>query len=57
MSWIADHHKPLLISGPCSAETEDQVTETAVRLQKTVKFMSSEQVFGNLELDREHLKE
>lgn len=35
MSWIADHHKPLLISGPCSAETEDQVTETAVRLQKT----------------------
>ena len=29
--------RPLIISGPCSAETEDQVVETAVRLAKTGK--------------------
>jgi chorismate mutase len=29
--------RPLVISGPCSAETEEQVIETAVRLQKTGK--------------------
>jgi chorismate mutase len=29
--------RPLIISGPCSAETEEQVMETAVRLQKTGK--------------------
>src|SRR6476661_8323963 len=29
--------RPLIISGPCSAETEEQVIETAVRLQKTGK--------------------
>jgi chorismate mutase len=29
--------RPLIISGPCSAETEDQVLETAQRLQKTGK--------------------
>ena len=28
---------PLIISGPCSAETEDQVLETATRLAKTGK--------------------
>jgi chorismate mutase len=27
--------RPLIIAGPCSAETEDQVIETAVRLHKT----------------------
>src|ERR1700761_1351883 len=27
--------RPLIISGPCSAETEEQVLETAVQLQKT----------------------
>src|SRR6218665_1159980 len=27
--------RPLLISGPCSAETEEQVIETAQRLAKT----------------------
>jgi chorismate mutase len=27
--------RPLIISGPCSAETEEQVLETAIRLQKT----------------------
>ncbi len=29
--------RPLVISGPCSAETEEQVVETAMRLQKTDK--------------------
>jgi chorismate mutase len=29
--------RPLIISGPCSAETEEQVLETAVRLRKTDK--------------------
>ncbi|MEO6812457.1 MAG: chorismate mutase [Ginsengibacter sp.] len=29
--------RPLIISGPCSAETEDQVVETATRLAKTGK--------------------
>lgn len=29
--------RPLIISGPCSAETEEQVLETAVRLAKTGK--------------------
>jgi len=29
--------RPLIISGPCSAETEEQVVETAVRLAKTGK--------------------
>jgi chorismate mutase len=27
--------RPLIISGPCSAETEEQVLETAIRLKKT----------------------
>lgn len=30
--------RPLIIAGPCSAETEEQVIETAVRLQKTGKI-------------------
>src|ERR1700753_2207241 len=29
--------RPLIISGPCSAETEEQVVETATRLAKTGK--------------------
>jgi chorismate mutase len=29
--------RPLIISGPCSAETEEQVVETAIRLAKTGK--------------------
>ena len=29
--------RPLIISGPCSAETEEQVIETAPRLAKTGK--------------------
>ena len=31
------HKRPLIISGPCSAETEEQVIETATRLAKTGK--------------------
>jgi chorismate mutase len=30
--------RPLIISGPCSAETEEQVIETATRLKKTGKI-------------------
>jgi chorismate mutase len=30
--------RPLIISGPCSAETEEQVIETATRLAKTGKL-------------------
>ncbi|MEO6962978.1 MAG: chorismate mutase [Puia sp.] len=33
-AWIK---RPLIISGPCSAETEEQVMETAVQLQRTGK--------------------
>src|SRR4249920_3926819 len=33
-AWIK---RPLIISGPCSAETEDQVMQTAAQLQKTAK--------------------
>lgn len=29
------HHKPLIIAGPCSAETEEQVIETALQLKRT----------------------
>lgn len=37
MSWIKTENRPFLISGPCSAETENQVIETAIRLSKTGK--------------------
>lgn len=30
--------RPIIISGPCSAETEEQVFETAIQLQKTGKI-------------------
>ncbi|MFZ1452898.1 MAG: 3-deoxy-7-phosphoheptulonate synthase, partial [Ferruginibacter sp.] len=30
--------RPLIISGPCSAETEEQMVETATRLAKTGKI-------------------
>ena len=33
-AWIK---RPLIISGPCSAETEDQVMKTALQLQETGK--------------------
>lgn len=33
--WILQFKKPLIISGPCSAETQEQILETAHRLNKT----------------------
>lgn len=33
-SWIDTAGKPLIIAGPCSAETEEQVTETVTRIAK-----------------------
>jgi chorismate mutase len=33
-SWLPSDSKPLIISGPCSAETEEQVMETAIQLSK-----------------------
>ena len=36
-SWIKTSSEPLLIAGPCSAETEDQLVATAHLLAKTGK--------------------
>ncbi|HEY0670596.1 MAG TPA: chorismate mutase [Sphingobacteriaceae bacterium] len=36
-SWVNIKNEPLLISGPCSAETEDQLLATAHQLAKTGK--------------------
>ncbi|WP_338873416.1 chorismate mutase [Spirosoma sp. SC4-14] len=33
-SWIETNGKPLIIAGPCSAETEDQLVETARQLKE-----------------------
>ena len=33
-SWIDTAGKPLIIAGPCSAETEEQVSETVSRIAK-----------------------
>lgn len=37
MNWINNGKKPVLIAGPCSAETEEQVIQTAARLFRTGK--------------------
>lgn len=37
MNLFKKSPKPLLIAGPCSVETEEQVTQTAIRLQQTGK--------------------
>lgn len=37
MNWINNGKKPILIAGPCSAETEEQVIQTATRLFRTGK--------------------
>lgn len=37
MNWIKKGKKPVLIAGPCSAESEDQVLQTAIRLLQTGK--------------------
>jgi len=36
-SWMTNSKRPIVIAGPCSAETEDQVLETARRLKATGK--------------------
>jgi len=36
-SWLTKEKRPIVIAGPCSAETEEQVLETAKRLKKTNK--------------------
>ncbi len=33
-TWVDDFEKPLIISGPCSAETEEQLLETCRQLKK-----------------------
>ena len=33
-NWLSYKSRPFVISGPCSAETEDQVMETAIHLSK-----------------------
>ncbi len=37
LSWLTKEKRPIVIAGPCSAETEEQVLETAHRLKKTGK--------------------
>lgn len=37
-NWFQKREKPLWIAGPCSAETETQVLETATRLHRTGKI-------------------
>jgi len=36
-NWLPKTERPILIAGPCSAETEEQVLETSQRLHKTGK--------------------
>src|SRR5579875_1678929 len=36
-SWMKTNHEPLLIAGPCSAETEEQLVATAHLIAKTGK--------------------
>lgn len=37
MNWMNNGKRPVLIAGPCSAETEEQVLQTATRLFRTGK--------------------
>ena len=37
VTWLTKEKRPIVIAGPCSAETEDQVLETAHRLKATKK--------------------
>jgi len=36
-TWLTKDKRPIVIAGPCSAETEEQVLQTAIRLKKTNK--------------------
>ncbi len=33
-SWLPDNNKPIIISGPCSAESREQMLETGIELSK-----------------------
>jgi len=37
-TWLTKDKRPIVIAGPCSAETEEQVLETAKRLKATNKM-------------------
>ncbi len=37
VNWLTKEKRPIVIAGPCSAETEDQVIQTAVRLKEIGK--------------------
>jgi chorismate mutase len=37
VTWLTKEKRPIVIAGPCSAETEEQVIDTALRLKKTNK--------------------
>ena len=52
---IFNQTKPVIIAGPCSAESEKQVLEIAHQLKKHDNLIL-EQVFGNRELDQIVLK-
>jgi chorismate mutase len=49
-NWLSYKSRPFVISGPCSAETEEQMMETAIHLSQIP------QVTGNHGPVREHLK-
>jgi len=36
-TWLTKEKRPIVIAGPCSVETEEQVLETARRLKATGK--------------------
>jgi len=36
-TWLTKEKRPIVIAGPCSVETEEQVLETAKRLKATGK--------------------
>jgi 3-deoxy-D-arabino-heptulosonate 7-phosphate (DAHP) synthase len=46
-TWLPTASKPVVISGPCSAETESQMVATAKQLPQQVKFMRCVQESGN----------
>jgi len=57
-TWLDEMelNHPLVIAGPCSAETEEQVLEIAEELKNT-DATCLEQVYGNHEPDQEVLRE
>jgi chorismate mutase len=40
-TWLPTANKPVIISGPCSAETEEQMIATAVQIAATGKVSGS----------------